>query len=194
MLSTDLSWRVTNTINIQRLVQCSQSNISPTNQMLLASPAVALTSAMACRVHRYLVIESLDLGATGGKPLTAPKFADRQVVDETLLMGTIIRVSSESDDPHDSKGEVWWIFMDVTMRIRLHLPHYFMYSSSLLFQPSSYPYRSLPRGWSWPLVWVTSKAKQTVHGEQPGILTKRREIAGSLIEDFFQPQRPNFSM
>ena len=106
MPSTDSSRRITNSINIQRLVQCSQPNISPTNQMLLASPAVALTSALACRVHRHLVIESLDLGATGGKPLTAPKFADGQVVDETLLMSTIIKVSSESDGPHDSKGEV----------------------------------------------------------------------------------------
>ena len=63
--------------------------------MILASPAVALTSAMACRVHRNLIIESLDLGGTGGKPLTAPKFADRQVVNETLPTSTIIRVLSE---------------------------------------------------------------------------------------------------
>ena len=68
---------------------------------------MALTSAMACRIHRNLIIELLDLeGTAGGKPLAPLKFADRQMVNETLPTSTIIRVLTESDGPHGSREEV----------------------------------------------------------------------------------------
>lgn len=66
--------------------------------MLYASPAAALTSAMASRVYRNLIIESFhDSEGTGGKPLTAPKFADRRAVNETLPTNTTTLVSPGPD-------------------------------------------------------------------------------------------------
>ena len=79
--------------------------MSPTLQMLATSPTVALTSVMACRVHRNLVVESLlDSEGMGGKPLTAPIFADRQVND-TLPMNMTIWMSPEPDGQRDPRGE-----------------------------------------------------------------------------------------
>jgi len=104
---------MTNAINTARLSLSSQTNISPTLQLLLMSPAVALTSAMACKVYRDLIIESLlDSEGMNGKPLTALKFADRRrVVNQTLPMNATISVSpySESDGERGCsvpKGEI----------------------------------------------------------------------------------------
>lgn len=59
--------------------------MSPTLQVLLSSPAVALTSVMACRVHRNLILEaSNDSDGTVVVPLTALNFGDEQVVTLTL--------------------------------------------------------------------------------------------------------------
>ena len=74
--------------------------------MLSVSPAVALTSAMACQVHRNMIIQSLrDSEGAGGKALTAPRFADRQTANETLPTSTVIWVPPESDGQTDSRGE-----------------------------------------------------------------------------------------
>ena len=58
-----------------RFIMTLTPSLSPSLQVILASPAVALTSVMACRVHRNLITtgfnESTDV------VLTTIVFADR---------------------------------------------------------------------------------------------------------------------
>ncbi|KAI6145346.1 hypothetical protein BKA82DRAFT_129866 [Pisolithus tinctorius] len=62
----------------------SLSPASPTLQVILSSPAVSLTSVMACRVHRNLIIQSMDNGGGSGMERKIPGFSDTQVVDIPL--------------------------------------------------------------------------------------------------------------
>ncbi|KAL4081286.1 hypothetical protein V8B97DRAFT_1921606 [Scleroderma yunnanense] len=105
-------YAITNGFNVSRLSNSSQPSESPTMQLLLLGPTVALTSAMACRVHRNLILESLrDSEGVVGVPLTAPRFADKRDVDDTLPMSKPPSLSPHSKlsgqyDCSVSEGEV----------------------------------------------------------------------------------------
>ena len=77
--------RITTTINIARFACSLVPTLSPTFQVILANPAVLLTGAMACRVHRNLVIEALNDSDGKDGSLTAPKFAGGRVVSDVTL-------------------------------------------------------------------------------------------------------------
>ena len=97
-------YRITSSINITRLSQSSQYNVSPTFELLLSSLTVALTSAMACRVYRNLIIASLrDSERMPRKPFTALKSADRRGMNQTLPTSTILSVSPYSE-PDGERG------------------------------------------------------------------------------------------
>ncbi|KAI6126828.1 hypothetical protein F5141DRAFT_358866 [Pisolithus sp. B1] len=66
---------ITNGINWTRLSFSTNSTITPSYQVMLSAATVALTSAMACRVYRNLLIEALDEVHMDNRELTKPVFA-----------------------------------------------------------------------------------------------------------------------
>ncbi|KAF8445992.1 hypothetical protein L210DRAFT_3642297 [Boletus edulis BED1] len=79
-------YSITNSFNITALVWASSRSVSPVLQSLPFVPAVALTSAMACRVFRNLKLEALQ--KTEIANLTAIRFVDRERVNDHLPKNT----------------------------------------------------------------------------------------------------------
>ncbi|KAI6002108.1 hypothetical protein EDD15DRAFT_1580721 [Pisolithus albus] len=77
---------ITNGINMTRLNFSTTANMIPSYQVLLSATTVALTSAMACRVYRNLLIEALDEFHVDNRELTKPVFAKGQAVNVSLSL------------------------------------------------------------------------------------------------------------
>ncbi|KAI6041294.1 hypothetical protein EDC04DRAFT_2893271 [Pisolithus marmoratus] len=77
---------ITTGANMMRFVFSAMPSASPTLQVMMSTPAVALTSAMACRVHRNLLIEALDEALTDPSELTRPVFANARIVNASLSL------------------------------------------------------------------------------------------------------------
>ncbi|KAI6016523.1 hypothetical protein EDC04DRAFT_527864 [Pisolithus marmoratus] len=75
---------ITTGVNVTRLVFSAIPSASASLQVVLATPAVVLTSIMACRVHRNLLIEALDGARTDKRELTTPVFANGRVMSVSL--------------------------------------------------------------------------------------------------------------
>jgi len=69
-------YSMTNGVNISCAVQVVSPSASPVMQLSLSVPAIALTSAMACRVFRNLKLETLEKTEVG--VLTTIRFANRE--------------------------------------------------------------------------------------------------------------------
>lgn len=77
---------MTTGVNITRTIVSLLPNISPVLQLSPSVPAVALTSAMACRVFRNLKLEALQETEVGN--VTTIRFADREHVNVHLPKNT----------------------------------------------------------------------------------------------------------
>jgi len=77
---------ITNGINISCCNLILSSNASPILQLSLSVPAIALTSAMACRVFRNLKLETSEKASVG--ILTTIHFVDRERVNVHLPKNT----------------------------------------------------------------------------------------------------------
>ncbi|KAI6040721.1 hypothetical protein EDC04DRAFT_1411564 [Pisolithus marmoratus] len=75
---------ITTGTNMTQFVFSAIPSASPLFQVMLSAPAVVLTSVMACRVHRNLLIEALDKTHMDSRELTKLVFANGQVVNVSL--------------------------------------------------------------------------------------------------------------
>lgn len=87
------SHRITTGVNVTRSILAILPNVSPVLQLSPSVPAVALTSAMACRVYRNLKLEAMEKTEVG--ILTTIQFADRERVNAHLPKNTNL-VSAEA--------------------------------------------------------------------------------------------------
>ncbi|KAI6099952.1 hypothetical protein EDD16DRAFT_493866 [Pisolithus croceorrhizus] len=72
-------------INLTRFAFSLSPSASPTLQVILSSPAVSLASVMACKVHRNLIIESMDNSGSGSMAeWRIPEFSDTPIADISL--------------------------------------------------------------------------------------------------------------
>ncbi|KAG6326436.1 hypothetical protein ID866_12653 [Astraeus odoratus] len=98
---------ITTGVNMARFAYTLVPSLSPTLQVLLADPARSLTSVMACRVYRNLIIEALDSEVVVGGVLTTPVFAEGRVVNVSLPMKTEpASVDGGSNDQRGSRASV----------------------------------------------------------------------------------------
>ncbi|KAF8445991.1 hypothetical protein L210DRAFT_3628621 [Boletus edulis BED1] len=88
-------YSITNSFNITALVWASSRSVSPVLQSLPFVPAVALTSAMTCRVFRNLKLEALR--KTEIANLTAIRFVDREHVNVHLPNNTDASTPTDID-------------------------------------------------------------------------------------------------
>ncbi|KAI6015149.1 hypothetical protein F5J12DRAFT_816291 [Pisolithus orientalis] len=72
---------ITTGANLMRFVLSADPFSSPTLQTILSTPAVMLTSAMACRVYRNLLIKTSEECQVTCAKLTTPVFANGQMTD-----------------------------------------------------------------------------------------------------------------
>ncbi|KAG8219854.1 hypothetical protein J3R82DRAFT_832 [Butyriboletus roseoflavus] len=86
-------YMITTGVNVTRSILAILPNISPVLQLSPSVPAVALTSAMACRVFRNLKLEAMQKTEVG--ILTTIRFADRERVNVHLPKATGV-ASAES--------------------------------------------------------------------------------------------------
>ncbi|KAI6041483.1 hypothetical protein EDC04DRAFT_2668356 [Pisolithus marmoratus] len=99
-----LYYLITNGINWTRLSFSTNSTIVPSYQVILSAATVALTSVMACRVYRDLLIETLDEVRTNNRELTGPVFANGRRVDVPLSLA-VETAPSEVQSCTDCEGE-----------------------------------------------------------------------------------------
>ncbi|KAI6128858.1 hypothetical protein EDD16DRAFT_23485 [Pisolithus croceorrhizus] len=95
---------ITDGINTNRFIFSTNSSILPSYQVMLSAATVALTSAMACRVYRNLLIEALDEVHINNRELTKPVFADGHVVNVSLSLAAeppLPKVKSRTDSEGD---------------------------------------------------------------------------------------------
>ncbi|KAI6101417.1 hypothetical protein EDD16DRAFT_1525961 [Pisolithus croceorrhizus] len=71
-------------INLTRFAFSLSPSASPTLQVILSSPAVSLASVMASKVHRNLIIESMDNSGGSRMERRTPGISDTPVVDISL--------------------------------------------------------------------------------------------------------------
>ncbi|KAI6128217.1 hypothetical protein EDD16DRAFT_178554 [Pisolithus croceorrhizus] len=95
---------ITGIINTTRFSFSTSFSILPSYQIMLSAATVALTSVMASRVYRNLLIEALDEVHMDNRELTKPVFADRHTVNVSLSL------AAEPPPPKvqsctDSKGD-----------------------------------------------------------------------------------------
>lgn len=80
-----LYYLITIGINLTRFAFSLSPSASPTLQVILSSPAVSLASVMACKVHRDLIIESVDNSSGGSRSeRRTPGVSDTPVLDISL--------------------------------------------------------------------------------------------------------------
>jgi len=87
-------YMITTGANVSRTISALLPNISPVSQLSPSVPALALTSAMACRVFRNLKLEALEKTVVGN--VTTIRFADREPAN--VHLPTNIDVSSAEAD------------------------------------------------------------------------------------------------
>ncbi|KAI6132886.1 hypothetical protein EV401DRAFT_2205049 [Pisolithus croceorrhizus] len=75
---------ITTGANLMRFVFSAMPSASPTLQVMFSTPAVTLTSIMACRVHRNLLIGDLDEACMGNGKLAKPVLANGRIVNVSL--------------------------------------------------------------------------------------------------------------
>lgn len=88
---------ITTGANVMRFVFSADPSASPTLQVLLSTPAVALTSVMACRVHRNLLIQDLEEACIGNRELARPVLANGRMVNVSLPS----QAKSDVTDQHE---------------------------------------------------------------------------------------------
>ncbi|KAI6015148.1 hypothetical protein F5J12DRAFT_890498 [Pisolithus orientalis] len=71
-----LYYLMTNSINMTRLNFSTSFSMPPSYQVMLSAPTIALTSVMACRVYRNLLITASDEVHMDDRELTRPVFAN----------------------------------------------------------------------------------------------------------------------
>ncbi|KAI6016522.1 hypothetical protein EDC04DRAFT_527562 [Pisolithus marmoratus] len=92
---------ITNSINWTRL---TSSHPVPSYQVILSAATVALTSVMACRVYRNLLIEALDKVRADNRELTGPVFANGPMVNASLSQ-TVETTPPKVKSCADGEGE-----------------------------------------------------------------------------------------
>ncbi|KAI6005349.1 hypothetical protein EDC04DRAFT_2611579 [Pisolithus marmoratus] len=94
---------ITTGANMMRFVFSAMPSASPTVQVMVSTPAVVLTSVIACQVHRNMLIEALDEARTNSVELTTVVFANGRV---SLPLEVKSDVTGQPEQPEGSRAYI----------------------------------------------------------------------------------------